>query len=365
MAKGPAMGFSALVAVVVGLVLLIACANVANLMLARVSTRRREIAVRLALGASRARVIRHFLAESVLVAALGGALGVVLAVWACQALRTLSLPLPVPVHLEVLVDGRVLAFAFALTLATGLLLGLAPALHAASPDLVPALKDEGGGVASGARGRRLRRIFVAAQVALVDGPAGGSEPAPPRDRAGHPPGARLRGGEGPPRPGGPGPRRLRGGPGRVAHRPAGGPPARPAGHERAPPSPWPCPSSCTWRAAARASTATYPGTGEEMEFYFGVVGPGHFDALGIPILQGREFTPADREDAPGVVIVNETFAERFWPGQDPIGRTLQIRGEDGPRMTVVGLARDSKYRTLGEDKTPFYYLPDPPGLRAS
>jgi predicted permease len=100
-----------------------------------------------------------------------------------------------------------------------------------------------------------------------------------------------------------------------------------------------------------------PRPGEEMEFYFGAVGPGHFSALGIPILRGREFTPADREDAPGVVIVNETFAARFWPHEDPLGRTLQVRGEDGPRLTVVGLARDSKYRTLGEDKTPFYYLP--------
>jgi predicted permease len=94
-----------------------------------------------------------------------------------------------------------------------------------------------------------------------------------------------------------------------------------------------------------------------MEFYFGVVGPGHLDALRIPLLRGREFTPADRESAPGVVIVNETFAMRFWPGQDPLGRTIQVRGPDGPRLTVVGLARDSKYRTLVEPATPFYYLP--------
>jgi predicted permease len=100
-----------------------------------------------------------------------------------------------------------------------------------------------------------------------------------------------------------------------------------------------------------------PQAGEDMEHYFGVVGPGHFAAFGIPILRGREFTPEDREGAPGVVIVNERFASRFWPGEDPIGRTMRLRGEDGPSLRVVGLARDSKYRTLAEEPTPFYYLP--------
>jgi predicted permease len=94
-----------------------------------------------------------------------------------------------------------------------------------------------------------------------------------------------------------------------------------------------------------------------MEFPFGVVGPGHLEAFRIPLLRGREFTPADRADSPGVAIVNETFAARFWPGQDPIGRIVQVRGDAGPRLTVVGLARDSKYRSLGEEATPFLYLP--------
>jgi predicted permease len=97
--------------------------------------------------------------------------------------------------------------------------------------------------------------------------------------------------------------------------------------------------------------------GEDRENYFGVVGPGHFAAFRIPILRGREFTPADRADAPAVVIVNERFAARFWPGEDPIGRTIRNRGADGPPLTVVGLARDSKYRTLAEEPTPFFYLP--------
>jgi putative ABC transport system permease protein len=100
-----------------------------------------------------------------------------------------------------------------------------------------------------------------------------------------------------------------------------------------------------------------PKPGEDLELYFGVVGPGHFAAFRIPILRGREFTAEDRAGAPDVAIVNEQLASRFWPGEDPSGKTIRLRGSDGPPVTVVGLARDSKYRTLAEEPTPFYYLP--------
>jgi macrolide transport system ATP-binding/permease protein len=356
MASGPVLGFSALLGLVVALLLLVAGANVAGLMLARVSTRRRELAVRMALGASRARVAQHFFAESVLVAAAGGGLGVLIAVWASRILRSLSLPLPVPVHLQVVVDARVLVFGVGLTLVTGVLLGLLPAWHAAGPDLLPALKDEGGQVASGSRGRRLRRAFVVAQIALSMVLLVGA-------------GLLLRGLD----------RATRLSPGfdvedvglvpvdvglarydvaqatalvdglasRSAHLPG----------VRA------CGLSMTLPLdlhVARRSTLVQghvPRPGEDEERYFGVVGPGHFAALGIRILRGREFTPADRADAPAVAIVNETFARQFWPGEDPIGRTIRLRDENGPLVTVVGLARDSKYRSLGEAPMPFYYLP--------
>jgi predicted permease len=355
-ALGSILGFSALFAVVAALILLIACANLANLMLARISTRRREIAVRLALGASRARLVRHVLAESVLVASLGGALGVILAAWASRALRALSLPVPVPVHLEVGVDARVLGFALGLTLVTGLLLGIVPALHAANPDLVPALKDEGGAAGTGPRGRRLRRAFVAAQVALsmvllvgacllLRGLARATRLSPGFDAEGtHLVPVDL---------------------GLAGYDVAQATTLVDRLAERAPRLSGLLASSLTVTLplelhVARRGTRIegyVPQPGEDMEFYFGVVGPGHFDALRIPILRGREFTPEDREDAPGVVIVNESFAARFWPGQDPVGRTVQIRGKDGPRLTVVGLARNSTYRSLGEPPTPFYYLP--------
>jgi predicted permease len=356
MASGPVLGFSALLGLVVALLLLVAAANVAGLMLARASTRRREIAVRLALGASRARVVRHFLAESVLVATLGGGLGVLIAAWASRALRALSLPLPVPVHLEIVVDARVLAFGIGLSLVTGVLLGLAPAWHAAGPDLLPALKDEGTSLASGSRGRRLRRAFVVAQVSLSMVLLVGA-------------GLLLRALT----------RATRLSPGfavedvglvpvdvglarydvarttalidGLSDCAARLPGARACGLTMTLP--------LELHVARRSTLAEgyVPKPGEDTEQYFGDVGPGHFAALGIPILRGREFTAADRADSPGVAIVNETFASRFWPGQDPIGRTIRVRGKDGPALTVVGLARDSKYRSLGEAPMPFYYLP--------
>jgi putative ABC transport system permease protein len=357
-ANGPVLGFSALLALVVALLLLVAAANVAGLMLARASTRRREIAVRLALGADRARLVRLFLAESVLVAVLGGALGMLIAAWASRALRAFSPPLPVPVHLDVVVDGRVLAFGIGLSLVTGLLLGLAPAWHAASPDLLPALKDEGTSVGSGSRGRRLRRAFVVAQVALSMVLLAGA-------------GLLLRGMT----------RATRLSPGfavdDVGLVPidvglAGYDVARATAlidalAERAEqlPSVRACGLTMTLplelHVARRYTLAEghVPQPGEDMEQYFGVVGPGHFAALGISILRGREFTPEDRADTPAVVIVNETFARRFWPGEDPIGKTIRVRDENAPPRTVVGLARDSKYRTLGEAPLPFYYLPIP------
>jgi predicted permease len=234
--------------------------------------------------------------------------------------------------------------------------GLVPALHAANPDLLPALRDEGGGVAGSPRGRRLRRAFVVAQVALsmvllvgasllLRGLARAASLAPgfeveqtrlvPVDLG-------LAGYD-------------------VAQTTA----LIEALAERAPRLPGARAAALTLTLpvelhVARRSTLAegyVPRPGEEREIWFGVVGPGHFEALGIPILRGRAFTPADGAAAPAVAIVNESFAARFWPGRDPIGLTLRMRGEDGPPVEVVGLAKDSKYRSLTEEPMPFYYLP--------
>ncbi len=156
--------------IVVGFVLLIACANVANLLLARASTRRREIAVRLALGAERMRLVRQLLTESVVLSAFGGILGVILAYWLLDALVAADLPLPIPVGDEITIDSRVLAFTAALTLATGVLFGLAPAIQASKPDVVPVLKNESVPAGAGRRGFAslfsVRQVLVITQVAL-------------------------------------------------------------------------------------------------------------------------------------------------------------------------------------------------------
>ena len=163
MLAAPVQVFLALLGAIAVLVLLTACANVANLFLARLARRRREVAVRLSLGAGRGRLVRQFLAETLLVALVGGALGTLLAYAATGAIASARLPLPVPVALDVQPDPRVLAFAVGLSLLTGLGLGLLPSLAAARGDVVPGLKD--GAPARFGRGR-LRGAFVVAQVAL-------------------------------------------------------------------------------------------------------------------------------------------------------------------------------------------------------
>ena len=166
---GGVVQISMILMTVVGIVLLIACANIANLLLARANKRRREIAVRLALGANRWRLIRQLLTESTLLSLLGAGLGLLLAQWLLGALIGADLPLPLPVGEELSLDGRVLSFTAALAVATGLLFGLAPALQASRADVVPVLKNENVPSGDGRRGASLlglRQVLVVSQIAL-------------------------------------------------------------------------------------------------------------------------------------------------------------------------------------------------------
>jgi putative ABC transport system permease protein len=353
MLAGPVQLFLALLGAIAALVLLAACANVASLFLARLVRRRREVAVRLSLGAGRGRLVRQFLAETLLVALLGGVLGTLLAYAATGAIASARLPLPLPVALDVQPDPRVLAFALSVSLLTGVALGLLPALAAARTDVLPGLKD--GAPARLGRGR-LRGAFVVAQVALSLvlvcgaflvlrglGRAAAIDPgfdgapvlAVPVDLvlSGYDEAGTV------------------GFEARVRER-AGAVPGVTAVALSA--NVHLDPLSTVRRGITVEGYAR--GADEDMEVHAAAVGAGFFQALGLPLVRGRGFTEADRPGAPPVAVVNETFARRYWPGQDPLGRRLSTSGPQGPFLEVVGVARDAKYGTLGEDPRAFFYV---------
>jgi predicted permease len=342
------------------LVLLIACANVANLLLARAAARRKEIAIRLSLGAGRGRLIRQLLTESVLLALVGGAAGVLLAIWGVDLLMAFKPPTPVPIEINLHSDWRVFSFMFGLSLLTGIVFGLVPALAASRPDVTAALKDESGaGNAVWGRGR-LRGALVVVQVALsllllicaglflrslrnassidpgfnadnlllfsMDLQQQGYDETRGKIFANH-----LLD-------------RVRALPGIVAASLADELPLGMGGARRG--------------VTIEGYT---PQPGEDMEIHSSSVAPGYFETLGIPLLQGRTFETQDHGEAPGVVLVNESFARRYWPGQSPVGKHIQMGvvregNNDAPALTVVGVVKDGKYISLGEGATPFLFL---------
>jgi predicted permease len=332
---------------IVGLVLLIACANVANLLMARAGGRRKEIALRLAVGAGRFRLVRQLMVESLLLAFLGGAMGILLAIWADRLLLS-ALPPDVPLRLATTPDLRIFAFSFAVSLLTGVLFGLAPALQATRVDLHTALKQEGASVVGGGRGVA-RRMLVVAQVALsllllicaglflrtlgnlrnlnpgfrvenvvsfsVDPALSGYTNE--RTRVFY---QQLT-------------ERLQGIPGvdsaalalvRILNR-----------------NQW-------------DSTITVEGyeakPGENMNPFYNAVTPGYFAALGIPMVAGRDFNAADRGSSNRVGIVNQSFARRYFGDRSPLGRHFGFGGDPGARtdIEIVGVVKDAIYRDMRE-----------------
>ncbi|HEX2444935.1 MAG TPA: ABC transporter permease [Vicinamibacterales bacterium] len=349
-----------LLMVVVGLVLLIACANIANLLLARAAGRQREIAMRLALGASRWRLMRQLLTESVLLALLGGAAGLVVAFWTIDALRTVEIPIPANVLLGLTLDARVLTFALVVSVLTGLLFGLAPALQATKPDVVPVLKNELV-PSAGASPRRflrwfnLRKGLVVSQVALslVALVAAGLFLRSLRQTQNIDPGFETSGvlmanvnlgreGYTPER----GQLLYR----QIVERVQGLPGVRAASIAQGPPF--------GNQGFQRSVFLEGRDTSERDRILVQVnpVGVGYFRTLGIPIERGRDFTIDDDDTAPDVVVINQTMADRFWKGEDAIGKRFKFFGDEEFR-TVVGIARDAKYNGLAEDPTPFIYQP--------
>jgi len=352
--RGAAVGFMALLMGTVALVLLVCCANVASLLLARASSRTREIAIRLSLGARRGQLVRQLLVESGVLATVGAAVGLGITFVAMRLLATAAIPIPVRLSLDFSVDGRVLAFTAVVTLAAGALFGLAPALRASRPGLVDALKADAATVSVGKQRLALQRVLVVSQVAtsllLLVGALlflrslNHAAAIDTGFRSDH---VLVVNAE--PRPG--------------THvvdlstvalemqrRIAGLPGVR----------------SVSWSSTVPLSIdGSRRGVelegyqrrqGEDMEFHYAVVGPKYFETLEIPLMSGRVLGDGDRAGAPGAMLVNETFAKRFWPNGDALGKHV-TSGDGGRRYEIVGIARDGKYLTLGEPPRPFMYLP--------
>ncbi len=337
---------------VVALVLLIACANLASFLLARAADRRKEIAVRLAMGATRKTLIGQLLTETVMLSGLGGLVGVVLATKSLDALVAADLPLPLPITLDLSLDNTVLAFSVLLTLGAGVLFGLAPALQSTNPDLAPTLRDE---TAGGGRGKRarLRSFLVVGQVAVSvvllvgaglflrsldasrlidpgfgDAPTGILQINLPTDRYPTEEGrvyiASLT-------------ERI----GQIQGVSAVG--FIDNLHLN--------PLSTQHVRVVGAGVEPPPGEDFHRVDY-GVIDEGFLDAAGVPVVSGRGFNTSDVEDGEPAVLISEEFARRFFPTGDALGRTIVINDVE---TQVVGITGDHKVRHLGEETRPFVY----------
>jgi predicted permease len=339
------------------LVLAVACANVANVQLARSTARRREIATRVALGARPARIVRQLLTESMLLALLGGIAGLLLAYWATGALMTFrpELTIPVPISLRVTPDARVFAFTLLACVVSGGLFGVAPALQATRTNLVAALRD--GERTGGGRRSLLRNALVVTQVSvsLVLLVGSGLFVASLRQARLIEPGIRTEGVVVAPLPlglSGYSPTRAEA----FCRRLLDSARALPGVDAAAFTSVVPLSATSDDRPVV-VEGREVPAGAEVPRMNAAAVTPGYFQVLGIPILSGRDFGPQDLPSSAGVVIVNETFARQSWPGAEPLGRRLSVSGPAGPFLDVVGVAKDGKYRSLGEAPRPFVYLP--------
>jgi putative ABC transport system permease protein len=348
--------------VAVGLVLLIACSNVANLLLGRAASRRKEMAVRAALGAGRWRVVRQLLTESILLAVVAGAAGLLLALWSIDALVALG-PADLPRLGEIRADGRVFGFALVLSVLTGVVFGLAPALKASRPELHETLKEGGRGATAGGASRRLRGLLIVSQTALalmllvsaglllkslvrlleVDP---GFNPRHVLTLRVNLPAAKYAGSA---------PRvafvsqaleRVRAVPG-VEGAAFVGP--MPFSHSEV---------FGDFRIVGRPE----PAAGEEPGAAVRSITPDYFRVMGIPVRRGRHFTEHDRKGGVGAAIINETAARLYWPGRDPLGERVRgiganQNGDEPPEWEIVGVVGDVRHDGLDSEPKPELYLP--------
>jgi predicted permease len=338
------------------LVLLLSCVNVANLVLVRATAREREMAIRTALGARRLRLIRQMITESVTLALIGGVSGVALGVWASSLLGAVNLRAGLPVTLSFNFDWRIFLFSFFVALLAGLVVGIVPALRIAKANVNTALHEGGRGVTSGRHWLRdglvamqlaaslvllvVAALFVRSLSAMqtmdfgfdpdhvinftVDPNEIGMADVQARDLAGNIL-DRLQ---------------QLAGVDQVCH--AG---AVPLGYIQ---------NSDEMLIDGQPA----PASPSDREAEFNVVTPGYFKVMGIGILRGRAFTSEDNKDGRDVAVISESTAKKFWPGQDPIGRTFRMAGEKNREIEVAGIARDAEFQFFAGGKTqPFFYLP--------
>ena len=335
----------------VAIVLLIACANIAGLLLTRAAGRQREIAVRLAVGASRWQVVRQMLVESLLLSAAGCVGGLIVARWATRMLDAFVPRTPFPLRFDAAMDVQGVGFAMLLAVATAIVSGVMPALRASRPQIA-ALKESSPSDAR--RTSRFRQSLVVGQVGLcVVLLVSASLFARSMARAGSiDPGFTLRQGL------------------------LASIDLLPAGYDERRGSVFiqqlidqvQALPGVTGATVARtmpldvggssdmtvAVDGYAPRDGEEPMTYYNHVGPAYFETMGIPLMRGRGITPRDTAGQPAIAVVNETMARRYWPGRDPVGTTIRFGG--GP-VTIVGVARDGKYSRLSEEPRNYLYLP--------
>jgi putative ABC transport system permease protein len=357
--RGAVVSFTWVMMAAVGLVLLVTCTNLAGLMLARATDRRKEIAIRLAMGANRIRLIRQLLTESILLSFIGGLAGLMLALWIVKVLLALKPPIDFPLALDVGIDWRVLLFSLAVSVAAGAIFGLAPALQATRPNLVGTLKDtaaQGGAVKT-----RLRSVLVVAQIAisLVVLIAAGLVVRTLQQLQTMNPGFNPQNaltmsfdlglqGYDEPR----GQQFYKQLSERVQSLP---------GVEAAAVSSY-IPLSLNYNSRNVFVEGKPAERGDNAPISMNAsAGPGYFKALGTPIVQGREFTEQDQEKSEQVAIVNETFVRRLMPElQSPaeaVGKRFSFSAPEGPFRRIVGVAVGGKYFNIAEDPRPFIWTP--------
>ena len=344
----------------VACVLLIACANVANLLLARATSRHKEMAIRTALGASRMRVIRQLLTESVMLSVLGGAVGLLLAVWWSDLLVALGKE-DIPRAIQVGIDWRVLTFTLGVSLLTGLVFGLAPAFHSSKTELVESLKENVRGTSEGRRRNLLRNVLVVAELAIAvvllvgAGLLIKSLWRLQRVNSGLRPENVLTFNVGLPEIKYNSDRQsqffidLKG---RLESTPG----------VQSASTIFPLPLSGDRFSISFEIEGRPMARKDHPSADFFTTGVGYFRAMGIPVIKGRDFDDRDKHGSTPVIIITETFARQHFPNEDPIGKRVHpgissIEGEESTMREIVGVVGDVRNRTLSTEPRPAYYVP--------